>query len=153
MGHFNDAIHFALANGGSPDVANVRRLNVKYGYGFSVEQSISPNMGFFVRAGLNDGKSETYSFTEIENSFTTGFISKANFWGRDADKISFAFAQNELTSIHQKYLSQGGTGAFIGDGNLRYNPERIIEANYNLNLYKTSWLSLGFQRIYNPAYN
>ena len=153
MGNFEDAINFASVNGGTPDVANVRRLNIKYGYGISLEQSLSADLGVFFRASLSDGKSETYSFTEVENSITGGVVTNCNYWRRGLDRLGFAFAQNEITAIHQKYLAQSGLGAFIGDGQLNYRPERILEVIYNMNLYKTTWLSLGVQRIDNPAYN
>ena len=154
MGNFDDAINYAINNGGgTPDVSNVRRLNIKYGYGLNIEQSLSADLGFFLRASLSDGQSETYSFTEVENSITAGLVTACSFWGRGRDHLGIAFAQNEITSIHQKYLSQGGLGAFIGDGQLNYRPERILEVIYNLNLYKTTWISVGVQRIDNPAYN
>ncbi len=153
MGNFEDAVNFAVTNGGVPDVVNVRSLNVKYGYAINVEQSFNADVGLFFRASFSDGKSETYSFTEVENSLTAGVVTTCGFWSRGLDHLGMAFAQNEITAIHQKYLSQGGLGAFIGDGQLNYRPERILEVIYNLNLYKTTWLSLGAQRIENPAYN
>ena len=153
MGRFADAIVFAEINGGVPDVGNVRRENVKYGLGINLEQSLAPDMGLFARANWADGKSETYSFTEIESSLTAGIATKGNRWGRQMDTFGLAVAQNGLHQNHRNYLSLGGLGAFIGDGQLNYRFERILEAYYNFNVYKTTSVMLGYQRVVNPGYN
>lgn len=153
MGRFADAITYAQANGGAPDVGNVRKENIKFGYGINIEQSLRSDIGLFARASWNDGETETYSFTEIENSISVGVAVKGEGWGRAKDTFGFAVAQNGLNKDHREYLSLGGLGAFIGDGQLNYRPERIIEAYYNINLYKTTALMVGYQRITNPAYN
>jgi high affinity Mn2+ porin len=153
MGSFSDAIAYAQANGGTPDVANVRKDNVKIGYGLNLEQAFRSDVGLFARASWNDGNTETYSFTEIENSISTGVAVKGDSWGRSEDTFGLAVAQNGLNKAHRDYLSLGGLGAFIGDGRLNYRPERIVEAYYNVNVYKGTSLMAGFQRIVNPAYN
>ncbi|MET3119881.1 high affinity Mn2+ porin [Undibacterium sp. GrIS 1.8] len=153
MGNYEDAIVYAQVNGSVPDVSSVRRENFKIGYGLSLEQSLRSDIGVFARASWADGKSETYSFTEIERSITAGLLVKGDRWERPKDSAGIAVAQNGLSGIHQKYLSLGGLGAFIGDGQLNYQPERIIETFYNANLYKATWLAAGYQRIVNPAYN
>lgn len=153
MGRFDEAIAFAAANGGTPDVGNVRRTNLKYGFGVSLEQSLRSDVGVFARASWADGKTETYSFTEIENSLSAGVVIKGDRWGRPNDTFGFAVAQNGLKGQHRSYLSLGGFGAFIGDGQLNYRPERLAELYYNISLHKTTSLMFGYQRIANPAYN
>lgn len=153
MGRFDEAIAFAAANGGTPDVGNVRRTNLKYGFGLSLEQSLRSDVGVFARASWADGKTETYSFTEVENSLSAGVSVKGDRWGRSKDTFGFAVAQNGLRGDHRNYLSLGGFGAFIGDGRLNYRPERLAELYYNVSLHKTTSLMLGYQRIVNPGYN
>ena len=153
MGSYADSITFAQANGGTPDVGNVRKESIKYGLGLSLEQSLRSDVGIFARASRADGKTETYSFTEIENSLSAGIAIKGNSWGRANDTFGLAGAQNGLNKDHQNYLSLGGLGAFIGDGKLNYRPERILEAYYNIKFFKMSSVMVGFQRISNPAYN
>ncbi|MGZ9711086.1 carbohydrate porin [Glaciimonas sp. GNP009] len=151
MGSFSDAI--AADNGGIPSVAAVRKDSFKVGYGFSLEHALRSDIGLFARASRNDGKTETYSFTEIERSVTAGVAIKGEQWGRSKDTIGVAVAQNGLSKAHQDYLSLGGLGAFIGDGKLHYKPEKILEAYYNIHLYKDTYLMFDAQRITNPAYN
>lgn len=151
MGSFSDAI--AADNGGVPSVAAVRKDSFKVGYGVSLEHALRSDIGLFARASKNDGKTETYSFTEIERSITAGVAIKGEHWGRSKDTIGVAVAQNGLSKAHQDYLSLGGLGAFIGDGKLNYKPEKILEAYYNIHLYGHTYLMFDAQRIANPAYN
>lgn len=118
MGNFTDAIAFAQANGGVPDVGNVRRDNVKVGFGVNVEQSFRSDMGVFARANWADGKSETYSFTEVENSVSAGLVIKGQRWGRPNDTLGLAVARNGLNRPHRDYLALGGLGASSEMGGL-----------------------------------
>ena len=153
MGSYADAIAYAQTNGGAPDVGNVRKNSIKYGFGLSLEQSLRSDVGVFARASWADGRTETYSFTEIENSMSAGLSVKGERWNRPNDTFGLAVAQNGLNKDHRNYLSLGGYGAFIGDGQLNYRPERIMEAYYNIKVLKSSSVMLGYQRIANPAYN
>jgi carbohydrate-selective porin OprB len=51
------------------------------------------------------------------------------------------------------YLSLGGIDGFIGDGRIRYRPEKAFELFYRIDLTKYLWLTPDFQHIVNPAYN
>ena len=54
------------------DVTQSRSMSVKYGFGFNIEQSVSENLGAFLRASWNDGHTETWAFTEIDQSLSLG---------------------------------------------------------------------------------
>lgn len=153
MGGFQDALNFWRANGGLPDVANVRKERDKYGYGVNLEQAITDGLGLFARAGWNDGESETYAFTEAEKSVSAGVVAKGFAWRHPNDTVGLGFVQNGLSAAHQAYLAAGGLGAFIGDGNIRYKPEIVLEAYYNANIAKNIWLAFDYQHAANPAYN
>ena len=155
MGGFQDALDFWNAHGraGVPDVGNVRKDQSKIGFGVSLEQNITQNIGLFARTSRNDGGEETYAFTEIERSLSGGIVVKGNSWGRQNDTIGIAYVKNGLSSVHRQYLANGGLGFFIGDGNINYQPEKISEVYYSLGVTKNTWLSLDYQHINNPAYN
>jgi high affinity Mn2+ porin len=155
MGGFQDALDYwnAHAQAGVPDVANVRKDQSKVGFGASLEQNISRDIGLFVRASRNDGGTETYAFAEIESSISGGAVVKGTSWGRADDTVGIAYVQNGLSSVHQQYLAIGGLGFFIGDGRINYQPEKILEGYYSLNMVKNVWFSLDYQHIINPAYN
>lgn len=153
MGTFQDALKDAPDNGGTPDVARVRRDQVKYGLGVNVEQSVTSDLGLFARASWNDGKTETYSFTEVERSVSLGGTLKGSRWSRANDVLGLAYVFNGLSKAHQDYLAAGGNGVFIGDGKINYRPERIVEMYYSIAVVKNTSVALDLQRIVNPAYN
>ena len=154
MGRFDDAIAFSIVNSGVPDVGKVRKNTTKVGFGVSFDQVLTDDIGMFLRGSWADGKTETYAFTEIENSLTGGALVKGSRWGRERDTVGIALAQNGLGKSHRAYLARGGLGAFIGDDQLpHYKPERILEAFYDINLVKGTFFMVNMQHIENPAYN
>jgi high affinity Mn2+ porin len=158
MGRFDDAIAAGNANNTSPAVSDVRTNQAKIGIGMALEQNIGNYGGVFARASMHDGKTETYSFTEIDRSVSLGFLANGNAWTRSADSWGAALVMNGLSKTHQQYLRAGGLGFFLGDGNLSYKPEKIVEVFYSValpteRLSLRSYLTFNFQRIENPGYN
>lgn len=153
MGAFRDALDLAAARGGAPDFADVRRAQSKYALAVGFEQALLADVGLFGRLSVNDGRTETYAFTEVERSLHLGASVKGTRWRRAEDTFGVAWVQNELSSAHRAYVEAGGAGLFIGDGALRYRPERIVEAYYSLAAWKGLWISVDAQRTWAPAYN
>jgi high affinity Mn2+ porin len=154
MASYADALDAAAATGGTPDLDAVRGgEKVKTGYGVNVEQSVSPDVGAFLRASRADGRTETYAFTEIDRSVSGGVVMKGAAWRRAGDALGVALARNGLSNPHRDYLAAGGLGFFLGDGRLNYRPEQIVEAYYSFSVTGALALSLDFQRIANPGYN
>jgi len=153
MGAFQDALDYAAQFGGTPSVANVRRPQSKHGYGLNVEQNVTNDVGLFSRLLWSDGRTETYSYTEIDRSILAGVSVTGRPWDRSQDTFGAAFIANYLSSVDQAYLGAGGLGFFILNWRLNYRPEQIAEVYYSVQLYKTSWLTLDFQHVNNPAYN
>lgn len=154
MSRFQDALDYAALHGGVPDINNVRYGNqIKYGFDLNLEQQLTPDVGVFGRASWANGKTETYAFTEIDNSFAAGAVVQGSAWGRTQDSMGVALVQNGLSRQRRGYLAAGGISFFIGDGALNYRPERILETYYSLGAVKGTWLTLDYQYIRNPAYN
>ncbi len=156
MGRFDDALD--VAQGATPAVSDVRRQRSKVGVGVALEQTLGEAGGVFARASWHDGKTETYSFTEIDRSISAGFLGNGKAWQRPADTYGLAFAINGLSKPHQAYLAAGGLGFFLGDGQLNYANERIVEAFYSFALPRlgtkiNSYFTLNAQHIQNPGYN
>lgn len=152
-GSFADALALAAATGATPDVAAVRRDQVKAGYGVNVEQSLGRLGGAFLRASRNDGRTETFAYTEVDRSVSGGVLFSGAAWGRSRDSAGLAFARNGLSASHRDYLAAGGLGFFLGDGRLNYRAETIFEALYAFSLAPRAWASFDAQRIVHPAYN
>lgn len=152
-GSFEDAIALAAQAGTTPDVAPVRRDQSKRGVGVSTQVEMSENVGAYVRLGWNDGKTESFMFTEIDRSIGGGALAKGALWGRAADKAGIAAYANGLSRGHRDYLAAGGLGFFLGDGRLGYGTERILETFYSVGIAQHFAVSVGYQRIVNPGYN
>jgi high affinity Mn2+ porin len=152
MGGYRDAID---QNSAAPDVDATQAYGRhKYGFGISADQYLTNNFGVFAKASYNDGKTETWAFTEIDRSLSLGAVLKGTSWRRKDDELGLAFVGNGISKDHQDYLAAGGYGFIIGDGQLNYSPELIAEVYYKLNAYQHKlWLSPDYQFIANPAYN
>src|SRR5438876_73703 len=87
MARYQDALDLAAQTGGAPDINAVRTdEQVKRAFGFNFEQEISPSVGLFGRASRADGQTETYAFTEIDQSLSGGLSVKGGTFGRAADR-------------------------------------------------------------------
>jgi high affinity Mn2+ porin len=152
MGNYNLSVQEAPA---SPDITLTRKAGrTKYGAGFNMEQQISKSMGLFGRTSWNDGRNETWAFTEIDHTASLGMVLKGNSWKRTDDNLGIAFVSNGISKAHQNYLAAGGHGFMIGDGKLHYGREKIGELFYNFHLHEQHfWISAGYQFVINPAYN
>ena len=153
MGSFSDANAFATAAGGAPDLTLVRTAQAKVGGGISIEHDLGKDIGLFARASGNDGKTETFAFTEIDRSLGGGVVIKGTRWQRGADEVGIAVVANGLSSSHRDYLARGGLGFFLGDGRLNYRSEQILETYYSLKAGRNLWFTFDYQYIRNPGYN
>ena len=153
MGSFADALALGAATGTVPDLTQVRRDQAKIGYGLNLEQSFGPAGGVFLRASRHDGRTETFAYSEIDNSVSGGVLLHGGTWGRARDSAGLALGRNGLSSSHRDYLAAGGLAFFLGDGALNYRPETVVEAFYSLAVLPRLWASVNVQRITNPGYN
>ena len=125
----------------------------KYGFGVSFEREWAKNKFLFIKGSWNDGQNETWAFTEIDRSFTVGASIQGEKWKRPDDRVGVAYLTNGISAQHAAYLKAGGYGFIIGDGDLNYAQEHIIEAYYSVQVTKWCAVSPDFQLIFNPAYN
>jgi len=135
------------------DIALTRTGRLKYGYVFNVEQAITEDIGLFGRWSWNNGKTEIMSFTDIDASLSLGTSIKGARWGRPDDVVGLGGAINALSNDHRDFIAAGGLGPLIGDGQLNYRKERILETYYAYALTKQLTLTADYQFITNPAYN
>jgi high affinity Mn2+ porin len=135
------------------DITQSREYRIKFGFGLNAEQKIGDDWGVFLRAGWNDGRTETFAFTEIDRSVQAGLILQGIAWHRPDDIVAGAVVVNGLSAGHDDYLAAGGLGFILGDGALHYGPETILEFYYMAKLAKSLFLSVDYQFVDNPGYN
>lgn len=151
MGTYRDALMSSPRN---PDITESRRYGTsKIGYCIDLEQGLSEDLGMFLRDGWNDGKTETWAFTEIDRTVSLGMTVAGSVWYQPEESAGLAVVLNGLSSDHRAYLAAGGYGFIIGDGTMSYANEFITEGYFKQEIFSGIFLSGHLQYVVNPAYN
>ena len=163
MGNYREALAIGAENDAVPDVAaDGRNGRHKYGFGLNAELPLADggDTGLFMRAGWDDGATESFVFTEVDRQLSGGGQLSGVHWGRGSDVVGLGLVVEGLSDPHRDYLAAGGSGFLLGDGRLSYAHEQILELYYRLQLFDSLGrvplrlqLSPDFQFIRNPGYN
>jgi high affinity Mn2+ porin len=155
MGVYSVAIaNFLAGNTPKPDItAHPLQTTTKYGFGVNVEQPLTDWLGLFARWGWNEGQHESFAYTEVDETEQVGAGAQGTKWKRKLDRAGLAFISNGISRDHQQYLALGGLGFVLGDGNLNYGRENIVETYYTLHVWRGIFTSFDAQYITNPGYN
>ncbi|MDH7463586.1 carbohydrate porin [Chitinophagaceae bacterium 26-R-25] len=151
MGNYDSAIKMI-----EPDVTATREFGrTKYGFGVNFSQQTGKYTGLFARAGWNDGRNETWCFTEIDQNLSAGILINGGKWKRDDDELGIATTLGGLSKDHREYLKLGGDGFILGDGTINYAIENVTEIYYKVKPFKQYpiWFSGDYQFVLNPGYN
>ena len=148
---------YALADAAPPgadDLIASRAYRSKVGFGVNWDQALTEDLGAFARLSWDDGRTESFAFTEIDRSVALGLSEAGSRWGRKDDTVGLAVVVNAIVGDHQAYLARGGLeGLILGDGALDYGPEEVLEAYYSWQATKWLWVTPDFQYAVNPGYN
>src|ERR1700691_3840281 len=125
----------------------------KYGSGVNLEQNLTRYLTAFGRFGWNNGKTESFAYTEVDQTFLGGVGAKGAWWHRKQDRTGVAFVSNAICKYHQTYLADGGLGFLLGDGGLNYGRENIVESYYTVHVWRGIYVAPGVQHINDPGYN
>ncbi|HWF12102.1 MAG TPA: carbohydrate porin [Candidatus Acidoferrales bacterium] len=155
MGIYSVAVaNFLAGDTPRPEItAHPFQTTTKYGFGVNVEQPFTDWLGLFSRWGWNEGQHESYAYTEVDETFQIGARAEGTPWKRKLDRAGLAFISNGISREHQQYLKLGGIGFLLGDGNLNYGRENILEAYYTAHVWRGIFASFDVQHINNPGYN
>jgi high affinity Mn2+ porin len=156
MGSYTDAIQaFRDGHDPTPDIESHRKHGrIKQGVGANVEYAVPGTpVRLFGRTGWNDGDSESYAYTEVNNTVSAGADIAGVRWHRPDDRLGAAFVSNGLSAPHREYLRLGGLGFLLGDGTLNYGREQIVETYYTAHLWRGLFASVGAQFLAHPGYN
>jgi high affinity Mn2+ porin len=155
MGAYNEAIQaFRAGADARADIeAHRRQGRRKSGVGGNVEYAAGGGVRLFARTGWNDGGSESFAYTEVNNSIEAGGDVTGERWRRAQDRVGVAVVSNGLSVPHREYLRLGGLGFLLGDGTLRYGREQIVESYYSAHLWRGVSVAADLQHFNNPGYN
>lgn len=152
MGIYRDQI--IAAAGAIPDItAHPWHITRKYGFGINLEQNLTHYLTAFARFGWDNGKTESFAYTEVDQTFAEGVGANGAWWHRKQDRAGVAFVSNAIKKDHQDYLAAGGLGFLLGDGHLSYGRENIFETYYTVHLWRGIYVAPGVQHINDPGYN
>jgi hypothetical protein len=154
MGIYREQIIQAAERDATPDItAHPWQITRKYGFGINLEQSLTQYLAAFGRFGWDNGKTESFAYTEVDQTFAEGVGAKGAWWHRKQDRAGIAFVTNAIKKDHQNYLAAGGLGFLLGDGKLNYGRENILESYYTAHVWRGIYLAPGVQHVVNPGYN
>jgi hypothetical protein len=125
----------------------------KYGFGINLEQTLSHYVTAFTRFGWDNGKTESFAYTEVDQTFAGGVGANGAWWHRKQDRAGVALVSNAIKKDHQTYLADGGLGFLLGDGKLNYGRENIVETYYTIHAWRGIYVAPGLQHIVDPGYN
>ncbi len=138
----------------TPEItAHPLQITGKYGFALNIEQQLNSWVSAYGRFGWNNGRTESYAYTEVDQSVQLGLGFYGNGWKRKFDRGGVAFVSNAIKKDHQKYLALGGLGFLLGDGGLTYGRETIFESYYTAHVWRGFYLGPDVQHINNPGYN
>lgn len=154
MGIYRDQVALAEQDHVAPDITNHPwHITRKYGLGANIEQNLTPHVTAFARWGWDNGKTESFAYTEIDSTVEEGVGVNGAKWRRKQDRAGVVFVSNGIKKDHQMYLADGGYGFLIGDGKLNYGRENILETYYTAHVWRGIYVAPGAQYIVNPGYN
>ncbi len=154
MGIYRQQLSEAAETGTTPNIdQHPWHITRKYGFGINLEQNLTRYLTAFARFGWDNGKTESFAYTEVDQTFAEGVGANGAWWHRKQDRAGVAFVTNAIKKDHQDYLAAGGLGFLLGDGGLNYGRENIVETYYTAHVWRGIYVAPGFQHINNPGYN
>src|ERR1700691_794805 len=159
MGIYRDAVvqfedHSAPSPEAVPEITNHPwHITRKYGFGINLEQNLTQYLTAFARFGWDNGKTESFAYTEVDQTVAEVVRANGAWWHRKQDRAGIAFVSNAIKKDHQTYPADGGLGFLLGDGHLNYGRENIVGSYYTVHSWRGIYLAPGLQHIVNPAYN
>ncbi len=156
MGDYRDIVDSWLADPTTPvpEITNhPEQTTVKYGFGVNFEQPLAEWIGLFGRWGWNEGRHESYAYTEVDQTWQIGAGGNGKRWGRKYDRVGLVFVSNGISRDHATYLADGGLGFLLGDGKLNYARENILESFYTVHVWRGIFPAVGLQYAVHPGYN
>lgn len=155
MGDYRASVNeFLQGKVATPAITDTEKFGaVKYGFGFNTEQVVTNSLRIAARFGWDEDQHESFCYTEVGQTAVFGGDYNGHEWHRENDKVGVAFVSNAIKRDHQNYLRYGGLGFLLGDGNLSYGREDILEWYYNAHLWRGFYGALGGTEIAHPGYN
>ncbi|WP_158295621.1 carbohydrate porin [Crenalkalicoccus roseus] len=132
---------------------NPAGYRLKHNLTLGWEQALADDLGAFARLSWNDGRTQSWMFTEMDRAVSAGLSLAGPRWGRPEDTVGLGSNIGWISAGRRRYLEAGGIGFITGDGRLRYAPEWVTELYYDARLAPGLNAAANYQLAVNPAYN
>ena len=174
MGSYADAIAASEATGLAPDITASRQNGrTKYGFGINEYQELGPLFRAFGRIGWNDGKNESFAYTEVDNTFEIGGDVRGTALApprrsrrpgvrqqRHLQRARRVPAAGRLrihprrrSGLHDQRASTPARLPTRPAATLSYARETIVEQYYNFHIWGGAFAAEDVQFVANPGYN
>src|SRR5689334_7398634 len=109
MGIYRDQLIKAAEEHATPDITDHPwHITRRYGFGINLEQNLTHYLTAFARFGWDNGKTESFAYTEVDQTLAQGVGANGAWWHRNQDRAGIAFVSNGIKKDHQNYLAAGG---------------------------------------------
>jgi high affinity Mn2+ porin len=135
------------------DITLTQAYRYKYGFCLNAEQEVLKDTGLFMRLGWSDGQTQSWAYSDVDQSASMGLSLNGDLWKRPNDTYAIAGVVSGLSRVHQQFFEEGGTGILAGDGALSYGLEKAMETYYSFNVWKSVQVTADYQFFIDPAFN
>jgi high affinity Mn2+ porin len=125
----------------------------KIGGGIDISYDLNKRSGMFLRYSVSDGLHEDFGYTQCDGSLNGGVLAGMKVINRPTDRFGICASVNTISKLHRRFLKAGGTGFMLGDGNLSYAPESVVETFYCVNIKDHFFITLDYQYAMSVGYN
>ncbi len=119
----------------------------------NAEQEVAEGIGLFARLSWNDGRTQNWSYTEMDRAVSAGVSIAGGRWNRPRDTLGLGGNIGWISTGRRRFLEAGGIGFITGDGRLNAGPEYAGEAYYSWHAAAGLDVTANYQFVANPAYN
>lgn len=145
---------YQLDSSGLANFEDIRDYRAKVGGYIDANYNLAKGVGLFARASWNDGKSESWGYTQADFSANAGLLCNPTFFAHNNDLFGVTASYNTISKGHQNYLAAGGGNFMIANNQLlEYAPEIVFEVFYSFNLVKDLFITPDYQFLMNPGYD
>src|SRR5258708_7415308 len=113
MGIYREAIaNFEAGLTPVPEITNhPRHITRKYGFGINLEQNLTHYLTAFARFGWDNGKTESFAYTEVDQTFAGGVGANGTWWHRRQDREGLAVVSKSIKLVLLTVHADGGHGS------------------------------------------
>ena len=125
----------------------------KYGFGINLEQNLTRYLTAFARFGWDNGKTESFAYTEVDQTFAEGVGANGAWWHRKQDRAGIAFVSNAIRKIIKPTSPMAASASCWAMANSTTAARISSKSYYTVHVWRGIYVAPGLQHINDPGYN